>query len=63
MIDFINYRNACVQITKLLKNEKRKKWKNVCSNLNPSFPIHHLWLTAKRYKNCINPVSRSDNDD
>jgi len=56
MIDFINYRNACAQTTRLLKNEKRKKWKKFCSNLNPSFPIHHLWSTAKRYKNCINPA-------
>jgi hypothetical protein len=63
MIDFINYRNACAQTTRLLKNEKRKKWKKVCSNLNPSFPIHHFWSTAKRYQNCINPVSHPDNDD
>jgi len=63
MSDFINYRNACAQTTRLLKNEKRKKWKKFCSNLNPSFPIHHLWSTAKRYKNCINPVRPPDNDD
>ncbi|KAL4143030.1 hypothetical protein QTP88_005406 [Uroleucon formosanum] len=63
MSDFINYRNACAQTTRLLKNDKRKKWKKFCSNLNPSFPIHRLWSTAKRYKNCINPVSPPDNDD
>jgi len=25
--------------------------------------MHHLWSTAKRYKNCINPVSPPDNED
>ena len=63
MIDFINYPNVCAQTTMLLKNEKRKKWKSFCSNLNPSFPIQHLWSTAKRYKNCINLTIRPDNDD
>jgi len=63
MSDFLIYRNACANTTRILKQAKKNSWKNFCSNLKPTYPIQHLWATAKRYKNCINPVSRPKNDD
>lgn len=47
MSDFITYRSACAKTIRLLKNEKRKNLKRFCSNLNPFYPIQHLWSTAK----------------
>ncbi|KAL4126362.1 hypothetical protein QTP88_010584 [Uroleucon formosanum] len=63
MADFLKYRNSCAHTTRLLKSEKRKNWKAFCSNLNPSHSIQHLWTTARRYKNCINPRKNFENDD
>ncbi|KAL4104053.1 hypothetical protein QTP88_019366 [Uroleucon formosanum] len=63
MADFLKYRNSCAHTTRLLKSEKRNNWKAFCSNLNPSHLIQHLWTTARRYKNCINPRKNFENDD
>ncbi|KAE9543493.1 hypothetical protein AGLY_002293 [Aphis glycines] len=63
MSGFLIYRNACANTTRILKQEKKNSWKKFCSNLNPAHPIQHLWTTAKRYKNCINPIFRPENDD
>jgi hypothetical protein len=37
-------------------------WKIFCNNLNPSSSITSLWNTAKRFQNCIHPLSRPHND-
>ncbi|KAL4132407.1 hypothetical protein QTP88_009561 [Uroleucon formosanum] len=63
LTDLLKYRNVCAQTTRLLKTEKRKKWKSFCSNLNPSSSIQHLWSTARRFKNCLNPTKHPENDD
>ncbi|KAL4143953.1 hypothetical protein QTP88_006201 [Uroleucon formosanum] len=61
--DFFNYKNACASTTRLLKNKKKNAWKQVCTNLNPSSSLKHLWQTAKRFRNCIQPPTRPLNDD
>ena len=61
--DFLNYRNVWAHTTRLLKNEKRNSWKKFCSYLNPSCSIQYLWATVRRFKNCVNPIKRPDNDD
>uniref|UniRef100_A0A2H8TL40 RNA-directed DNA polymerase from mobile element jockey n=2 Tax=Melanaphis sacchari TaxID=742174 RepID=A0A2H8TL40_9HEMI len=61
--DLLKYRNVCAHTTRLLKNEKRNSWKKFCSNLNPSCSIQYLWATARRFKNCVIPTIRPDNDD
>ncbi|KAL4142166.1 hypothetical protein QTP88_004679 [Uroleucon formosanum] len=61
--DLLKYQNVCAHTTRLLKNEKRNSWKKFCSNLNPSCSINYLWTTARRFKNCVNPTKRPDNDD
>ena len=63
LTDLLKYRNVYAQTTRLLKTEKRKKWKSFCSNLNPSSSIQHLWSTARRFKNCLSPTKHPDNDD
>ncbi|VVC38002.1 Endonuclease/exonuclease/phosphatase [Cinara cedri] len=61
--DLLKYRNVSAHTTGLLKNEKRNNWKMFCSNLNLSCSIQYLWATAKRFKNCVNPTKRPENDD
>lgn len=63
MSDFLSYSNACSLTTRSLKYEKRNSWKHFCSNLKPSYTIQHLWSTARRFKNCVIPSIRPDNDD
>lgn len=61
--DFLSYQNACAHTTRTLKNAKRNNWKHFCSNLVPSNSIQHLWSVARRFKNCITPLTRPDNED
>ncbi|VVC41574.1 Endonuclease/exonuclease/phosphatase [Cinara cedri] len=59
----LKYRNVSAHTTRLLKNKKRNSWKKFCSNLNPSCSIQYLWATARRFKNCVNPTKRPENND
>jgi hypothetical protein len=40
MADFIAYSESCATTAQTLKKEKRRAWKNFCTNLNPSATIH-----------------------
>lgn len=60
--DFYRYNNACSHTTWLLKSKKSNAWKLFCNNLNPSSSITSLWKTAKRFRNCIHPLTRPHND-
>lgn len=60
--DFYRYNNACSHTTHLLKTKKSNAWKTFCNSLNPSSSITSLWKTAKRFRNCIHPLTRPHND-
>jgi len=49
---------ACASTTCLLKTKKCNAWKQFCTKINPSLSIKSLWVTAKRFRNWFQPLTR-----
>lgn len=61
--DFITYRKACADITKVLNKTKKASWKKLCSNLDPTTHLSEFWAIAKKFKHCIYSPSMASNED
>ena len=50
-LNLINYKKIDSLTKKILKEEKRKNWRNYCSSLNKNTPMKEIWKKVNCYKN------------
>lgn len=62
MENYINYKKLDALKKRIIKEEKKNSWHNLCSSFNRYTPITRVWNYVKRFKR-INIPSASKNDE
>ena len=49
--DWIEYKKCKAKATKVIKDAKRKKWRNFCSSLSGTSNLNKVWKVVKKFNN------------